>query len=177
MFAVFVYCVYRTAIKLEWRDNAFVLDCVCCAERSYKVQYNINAMSYNRMRVRYASARARAHLKTVSARRRMSAAAAEVGENRADVRDLPIVLAIILVAARILQFAPTFAVPARRHQHQVACVVQMEQRVSRLGADAVNVPEGEDGKIKKKQRIRNKQVRNVLWCALGRATAFACAEL
>lgn len=53
--------------------------------------------------------------------------------------DLPVVLAIILVAARILQFAPTFAVSACRHEHQVAPVVQMKQRVSRLRADAVDV--------------------------------------
>lgn len=51
-----------------------------------------------------------------------------------------VVLAVVVVAARILQLAPALAVAAGRHQDEVARVVQVEEGVARLRADAVHVP-------------------------------------
>lgn len=62
-------------------------------------------------------------------------------------RYIPVVLAIVFVAAIILQLPPALAVATGGDQDHVASVVQMEERVSRLGANSVHVA-AKSGKIR-----------------------------
>lgn len=56
-----------------------------------------------------------------------------------DIRS-PVIFSVVFVASLVLHVAPRLAVPARRHEHHVALVVQVPQRVARLAADPVHVP-------------------------------------
>lgn len=54
-------------------------------------------------------------------------------------RTVPVVFGVILFAALVLQFLPALAMLTGGHHNNVASIVQVVERVARLGADAVHV--------------------------------------